>query len=154
MISKYRIKMEQKYIIIIIILVVIILMLLKKNNVKEKFQNEMEVEVADRLKLLKFDKRRIKSDDGRYERTFYKYDLNQLQKLFPDTVYEDNKGQLQVHYGNLMNYVVRGLVENTVMYDLELKYRKVFVKSRGLLLKKISRLEKELENYKRMTNNT
>ena len=44
-----------------------------------------------------------------------------------------------------MNYIIRGIFENTVMYDMEVKLRKGIAENVG-------KLEKEIENLKRIKN--
>jgi len=44
-----------------------------------------------------------------------------------------------------MNYIIRGIFENTVMYDIEVKLRKGTAET-------IGKLEKEIDNLKRIKN--
>ena len=146
---------KQNLFLIIIILLLIFLII--KTNIKENFsampeslkrelkEKEVEIEVVDRFKLLKYDRKVIRTKDNNYKKVYYEPNLEQLKDLFPDAVYKNKKGELEINYPNLMNYVIRGIFENTIMYDMEVKLRKGSAET-------IGKLEKEIENLKRIKN--
>jgi hypothetical protein len=113
-----------------------------KRELKEK---EVEIEVVDRLKLLTYNRKVVRTKDNNYKKVYYTPNIEQLKDLFPDTVYKNKKGEQKIHYPNLMNYIIRGIFENTVMYDMEVKLRKGTAET-------IGKLEKEIDNLKRIKN--
>lgn len=151
--------MEQKTFLIIgtLILIFFLIKMNNKLNIKENFsampealkremkEKEVEIEVVDRFKLLGYDRTIKRTEDNSYKKVYYRPDLEQLKDLFPDAVDKDNKGKLEINYPNLLNYIIRGIFENTVMYDMEVSLRKGIAESVG-------RLEKEIENLKRLKN--
>ena len=113
-----------------------------KRGLKEK---EVEIEGVDRLKLLTYDRKIVRTKDNNYKKVYYTPNIEQLKDLFPDAVYKNKKGEQKIHYPNLMNYIIRGIFENTVMYDIEVKLRKGTAET-------IGKLEKEIDNLKRIKN--
>ena len=148
--------MNKQNIFLIIIKLILILVIIK-NNTKENFgampaklkrelkEKEVEIEVVDRLKLLTYDRKVVRTKDNNYKKVYYTPEIEQLKDLFPDAVYKNKKGEQKIHYPNLMNYIIRGIFENTVMYDMEVKLRKGIAENVG-------KLEKEIENLKRIKN--
>jgi hypothetical protein len=151
--------MEQKSFLIIgtLILIFFLIKMTNKSNIKENFsampealkremkEKEVEIEVVDRFKLLGYDRTIQRTKDNNYKKVYYRPDLEQLKDLFPDTVEKDDKGNLVINYPKLLNYVLRGIFENTVMYDMEVSLRKGIAETVG-------RLEKEVEILKRLKN--
>lgn len=141
----------------LIILILLFIFLIIKMNINENFsampeslkrelkEKEVEIEVVDRFKLLKYDRKVIRTKDNNYKKVYYTPNIEQLKDLFPDAVYKNKKGEQKIHYPNLMNYIIRGIFENTIMYDMEVKLRKGSAET-------IGKLEKEIENLKRIKN--
>ena len=104
--------------------------------------SHIEIDVVDRIKQLDFKKRTIGAEDSSWSRIFYNVNRDQLKDLFPDALTKDNK----LKYDELINYILRGITENTAMYDVAEKDRKN-------VLQKMTQMKREIENLKKITNN-
>jgi len=104
--------------------------------------SHIEIDVVDRIKQLDFKKKIIGEEGSSWQRIFYNVNRDQLKDLFPDVLTKDNK----IKYDELINYILRGITENTAMYDVAEHDRKE-------VLKKMVKMKKEIENLKKLTNN-
>ena len=52
-----------------------------KRELKEK---EVEIEVVDRLKLLTYDRKVVRTKDNNYKKVYYTPNIEQLKDLFPE----------------------------------------------------------------------